>query len=213
MVFEADTLRDTIDTNWGLTGRLAKPSAAAAGVFPVYIYAWKRSSIDEVATKKAVEIRKETPKENVTQHPNFEIVDDVFQITCYYELSDIDSDIWDAAESDMEDICEEVLRILDTVYSPSAGTGAFFTVTKNWTNQDDLRRTADPILRRVLTFTLSKVRSPESEVFEGFSGVLTFDVSESDNMDSAPGGDYIYTEAERVRISEGTEVLEQATRS
>ena len=212
MVFQADTLRDTIFTNWSLSGRLAKEGSAASGVYPVYMYAWSQSRIQEIATRKAVEVRKLTPLERIITHPRFEVINDTFEITCYYELSDVDSSVWDVAEGDIEDMCEEVVSIIKTVYDPSAGTGIFFSTSRSWANNDNLARTGDPILRRTLTLTLSKVTSADTKVFEGFGGVLTFDVSASSNMDSAPGGDVIYTAAHNVRIGEGYSVTEHLTK-
>lgn len=136
MSYQADTLRDTIDTNWGLTGRVAKAGSASAGEYPVYIFAFAKSIIQEVSTRKAVEIRKTTPLQNIIRHPRFSVINDTFEIACYYELSDIDSSVWDLAEQDVEDMCDEVTRIINTVYNPSTGTGMFFTVNQSWDNQD-----------------------------------------------------------------------------
>jgi len=206
--FESDTLRDSIVAGWGLSGTVAKAGSAASGVYPVYILAHNQSTIQEISTRKAVEVRKTSPIENIVTHPRFSVINDTFEISCHYELADSDEVVWDAAEADIEDMCNEVIRIVETVYDPSAGTGIFFTTSRNWSNQDDLRRTGDPILKRVLLLTLSKITSADVKVFEGFGGVLTFDLSASANMDSAPGGDVIYTAAHNVRIGEGYSVTE-----
>ena len=111
--FQADTLRDSIVAGWGLSGTVAQTGSAASGVYPVYILAHTQTKIEEISTRKAVEVRKLTPLENIVTHPRFQEVNDIFEITCYYELSDSDETVWDAAEADIEDVCEEVVRIVN----------------------------------------------------------------------------------------------------
>jgi len=210
--FQADTLRDSIVAGWALTGTMAKAGSAASGVYPVYILAHTQTKIEEIATRKAVEVRKLTPLENIITHPRFQVINDVFEIACYYELPDSDETIWDNAEADIEDICEEVVRIVKTVYDPSAGTGEFFTTNREWRNLDDLRRAGDPILKRVLLLTLSRIQSDSTEVFTGgFGGVLSLDISAT-TADSKPGADHIYTEAYNVITSQGYEVIPELVR-
>lgn len=163
---------------------------------------------------KAVEVKKTldpADTEGLTQHPRWEQTRDTFTITCRYRVVSIEEVLWDQAEQDIEDMCLEVVRIIKTVYDPTAGTGAFFQSDYNWTNADDLT-TSQQEVKRILQFSLTHIRSREAEVFEGFGGVLTFDTSVSTG-DSKPAGDYIYTEATHVVISEGTPVTSRMTRN
>jgi len=158
---------------------------------------------------KAVEVQKiNTPAlENELEFPSFSTIQDTFLIKCRYRLKGSNETQYDEAEKDIEDMTEEVRRIVKTVYSPQAGNGVFHRTSWAWRIEDDLNA-SKPELIRTLRLTLFNIISKSDEVFTGLSGILTFDVSESANMDSAPGGDYIYTEAEQVSIREGTSVTE-----
>lgn len=210
--FQSQTLRDTISTNWGLTGTIAKVGSETQGDIPVEIVEFTESGVPGTENRKAIEVRKLSPLENVFVHPQFEEVRDVFEITCRYSLAGIDRDLWRNAETDIEDMTVEVLRIVKTVYNPLTGTGVFFTTDQRWSNEDKLSEDRIQTLVRTLRLTMTYIRSRSTEVFSGYGGVLTFDVSGSDNMDSAPGGDYIYIEAYEVSIKEGTSVTEALTK-
>jgi hypothetical protein len=210
--YQAKTLADTINTNWALTGRVAKAGSASAGEYPVYIRGFTKSHIQEISERKVVEVRKITALQNVETHPKFQTVTDTYEITCYYELSDVDSSLWDTAEADIEDMCEEVIRITNTVYNPSSGTGDFARTNQQWLNRDDLPRSGDPILRRVLILTLTHLQSTDDTVFHGFeNGILALDTSAT-TADSKPGSDYTYTEAYDVSISFGYDVVPEYVR-
>jgi len=204
--YGADTLRDSIESGWALTGRLAK-TAAADMKETVKFFA--RQQIIGNEWTKAVEVRKinTAASENEIEYPDYIEKRDVFEVTCRYRLKGSNETQFNEAEQDIEDMTEEVRRIVKTVYSPSAGNGVFHTATWNWRNRDDFNG-SKPELIRTLILTLLNVISKSDEVFSGFGLVLTFDVSESANMDSAPAGDYVYTEAHNVQISEGFTVTE-----
>jgi len=208
--FGADTLRDLLETNWGLSGRVSK--TVSAGVENVVRF-FAHPQIPELHEwQKAVEVTKildpqAQNNENQTVHPHFTEVQHNFTIKCRYRVMGKDETIYDTAEQDIEDMCIEVVRIFQTVYDPTTGTGVFFTARYSWRNEDKVDATK-PELVRVLDITLSEIQSSSDEVYRGYGGVLTFDMSASTNMDSAPAGDYIYTEAEQVIIREGTSVIE-----
>lgn len=205
MVYQADTLRDTLYSNWALSAPLAKSGTSGAKGQPVYFYA--HSQIPAKESRKAVIVRKTSPLENVVSHPKFDEVSDTFEINCYYVNQGGSLETYDVSESNIEDMEDEVLRILKTVYNPLNGTGTFYRSNQAWQNRDDLSQ-ATQILQRVLTFTLTKVRSGLTTVFKGFGGVLAFDTSASQG-DSLPAQDYTYTEAFDVNWVGGYAQLEE----
>lgn len=200
--FAADSLRDSIELAWALTGRLAKVEADDMKE-PVQFIAHPQIAGEWT---KAVEVKKvNTPEtENEIEHPNFSEITDRFIITCRYNLLAIDETLYDLAEEDMEDMTEEVRRIIKTIYSPSGDNGTFFQVSHNWQIDDEVTdsRLEKMELRRILFLTLTQIKSRSPAVFRGFGGVLTFDTSASVG-DNKPIGDYIYTEVEHVQIQQG----------
>ena len=208
--FSADTLRDTIETNWALTGRLNK---TVTDTMTEIVQFFARPQISGNESTKAIEVKKvaDDLEEEVIEHPRYQEVRDLFEITVRYRVVATDEEVYNLSLQDAEDMQNEVVRIIKTVYSPSAGNGTFWTAGRHWINQDNVN-TAQPELIRTMILRLSQIRSDNTKVFNGFGGVLTFDVSESSNMDSAPSVDYIYTEAHRVRTSEGWSVEETLTK-
>lgn len=213
--FAADTLRDTIVAAWA-PANTRIPKAVDTGIEQIVHFLAHPQIEGAHEWPIALEIAKildpQVPdNENQTVHPRFSEVTHRFSITCRYRVRNIDETLFDQAQQDIEDMCVETVRILKTVYDPLAGTGAFFTARYTWSNQDVLGK-IKPELIRTLDFELTEIQSQSTEVFRGFGGVLTFDLSLSSNMNSAPGGDYIYTEAYNVRIREGTSVTESLTK-
>lgn len=211
MTYQAKTLRDTLYNNWALTGVLKKSATTDAKGQPVYFYAHPQILAKE--SRKAVIVRKLTPLENTVSHPKFDEVSDIFEITCYYVNQGISKDTYDVSESNIEDMEDEVLRILKTVYNPLNGTGTFYSSNQQWQNRDNLTETSQ-ILQRVLTFTLTKIRSKLTTVFKGYGGVLAFDRTNSQG-DSLPVANYTYTEAYDVNWAGGygqqEEVVDQSS--
>jgi len=161
---------------------------------------------------KAIEVIKvnEVEDENIITHPRFQEISDRFVITCRYRVLGGDEVMYDEAESDIEDMCKEVVRILKTVYDPSAGTGTFFRTNRQWRNQDK-QDLSQPELIRVLDLTLTQIISDQNTVFRGFNGVLSFDDSASTG-DTKRGSDYIYTEAYNVVMEEGYQTITRWSR-
>lgn len=211
MGFGADTLRDSLVAGWA-PANTRIPKAVSAGIEQI-VHFLAHPQIDGAHEwPLAIEISKimdpQTPEnENQTVHPRFSEVRHRFTITCRRRVQNITETLFDQAHEDIEDMCIETVRILKTVYNPLAGTGAFFTARYNWSNQDKLGKVKQELVRS-LDFELTEIQSQSSEVFRGYGGVLTFDLSLSNNADSPPAGDYIYTEAHEVRIREGTTVIE-----
>jgi hypothetical protein len=205
LAYLADTLRDTLYNNWALAAPLRKSGTAGEKGQPVYFYA--HTQIPAKEARKAVIVRKTSPLENVITHPKFEEVSDTFEITCYYVNQGGSLETYDVSETNIENMADEVLRILKTVYNPINGTGTFYRSNQVWQNRDDLTQLTQ-VLQRVLTFTLTKVRSGLTTVFKGYGGVLAFDTSESTG-DSLPVSDYTYTEAYDVNWTGGYGQIEE----
>ena len=209
--FGADTLRDSIETAWALTGNLSK-TATASFKNPVKFFAHPQQAQKEV--RKAIEVRKinTAEDENIITHPRFEEITDHFRITVRRRLTQVDEVSFDKAEEEAEDMQEEIVRIIKTVYNPLAGTGNFFKMNRQW-RFDDVQRLEQPELIRRMDLFLTRLKSQTTEVFQGYNGVLTFDLSASKNMDSAPAGDYVYTEAYDVESEEGSSTISVMTRN
>jgi len=188
--FQADTLRDSIESGWGLSGALSKTSTQTMKN-PIKFYA--HPQVKQIETKKSVEVTKITPLSTDIIHPKFTEVNDVFEIRCRYTVEDVKNSKWDIAEARIEDICDEVLRIVKTVYNPNSGTGTFYKSMTSWIRRDELDK-INQVLIRVMTLTLTKIKSEKTTVFKGYGGVLSFDTSVSVG-DSLPASDYTYTEA------------------
>jgi len=210
--FASDTLRDTLFAAWN-PANTRIPKAASAGIehychilaHPQIVGAHEWPIAIEVAKIMDPQV---PDNENNIVHPLFSLASHKFTIICRYRVRNIDETLFDQAHQDIEDMCVEVVRILKTVYDPQSGSATFFTAQYDWRNLDNMSGTKQELVR-VLNFTLSEIQSQSDEVFRGNTGVLTFDVSETSNMDDiTPGSDYIYTEASEVRIREGTSVTE-----
>ena len=181
--FAADTLRDSIESGWALSGNLSK-TATDSFKEPVQFFAHPQIEGNEVT--KAIEVTKiNTPEsENETEYTDYSEITDIFEITARLRLDDSEDTEYDTSESDIEDMTEEVRRIVKTVYSPQAGNGSFHRANWSWQNRDNLF-SSKPELKRILTLTLFQIKAQTDEVFTGRSGVLVFDTSAS-TADSKP---------------------------
>ncbi len=209
MVFSADTLRDIIDSNWALTGRLAKVPADNMKEI-VFFYAYPQVLGNE--TTKAVTIQKINALENerVVAHPKHNQVSDIFEIEIRYRTFDVQLINRDIAYSDLEDMADEVVRILKTQFQPSSDTGAYYQVSREWQRLDEYS-TQQPDLRRRLRFTLTTLTTDSTEVYRGFGGVLVYDRSQGTG--SQPGADYEYSEVFNVKHNGGFKIIKELTRS
>lgn len=196
--FQADTLRDSIESNWALTGALAKTTS---NTMKNAVKFFAHPQVRQVETRKAIEVVKETPLSTDTIHPRRTVVQDTFNVTCRYTVEDVKNSKWDVSEKRIEDMCDEVLRIVKTVYNPSAGTGTFFQTTSAWRKDDNLSKT-NQVLIRILTLTLFKVKSEDTTVFHGYTGALVYDTSLSTG-DDKPASDYDYSEVFDVQWTGG----------
>ncbi len=212
MVFAAGTLRDTLESNWSLSGRLLKAGSETDAMKETVEFFGHPQLRRAGEFTKAVEVKKiNTPAiENETSHPRFREINDRFIITCRYRVLGGDEELYEQAESDIEDMTEEVRRIIKTVYDPTSGTGTFHTTNWNWAINDNMD--TGPELRRVLNLTLTQIVSDQNTVFRGFNGVLSFDDSASTG-DTKRSSDYTYTEAYNVDMNEGYTISSKTTRN
>jgi len=197
---EAQILQQLLFNNWSLTGELAN---AVVGDMTEPVQFFDRGQVPGNRVAKAVTVQKinELGNEIVVEHPKFFEQSDIFEVTCLLQVPDAAADIFSVWVDLMQQMTGEVVRILKTVYAPSEDTGQFFRTNTNWT-KDDTFFPDDPMLVRTLRFTLTRIVSNSDEVFLGFGGVLAFDTSTSVG-DSLPASDYIYTQIERVQITQG----------
>lgn len=209
MVSQAEIIRDLIETNWSLTGRLSKTESASMKEVVRFFDRWE---VEGNEWPKAVVVEKinADEDENNTIHPNFTEVMDVYEIKCRYRVWDVQQITFSEALEDVEDMAKEVQRILRLVFDPATATGTFFVTRSNW-RKEDHRDQAQPELIRILRFELTQIKSEEPQVFRGFGGVLLFDNSASQG-DSKPGSDYEYTELRDVLIKEGYTQIDYLTK-
>ncbi len=208
MVSQAETIRDSIQTNWALTGELSKTGTST---MKEVIRFFDRLQVEGNEWPKAVTVVKinADTDENKIEHPRFSEVRDVYKVTCHFRVTDAEPTGYSVALGLVEDMAREVQRILELTFNPSIPNGTFFQANHRWQSFDH-RDIGQPELIRQMTFELTKITSDNPEVFIGFGGVLSFDQSAS-VADSKVGADRIYTEAYNVEINEGYEVIAYMT--
>ena len=197
---EAQTLKELLFNNWGLSGELSK---TVVGEMNEVVHFFDRGQVPGNKYPKAVVIQKinELGNENIVEHPKFFEQSDTFEVTCFLQVTDSADDTFSKWIDLIQQMTSEVTRILKTTYSPSTTTGEFFRTNTAWT-KDDTFEPSDPELTRTLRFTLTRIVATTDEVFLGYGGVLVFDTSASSG-DSLPVSDYIYTEVQRVQTVQG----------
>jgi len=197
---EAQIIEQLLFNNWALTGEL---SNVVTGDMNEVVQFFDRGQIPGNKVVKAVTVQKinQLGNENIIEHPKFSEQTDIFEVTCFLQVTDGASDIFSVWVDLMQQMTGEVSRILKTVYSPSSDTGEFFTTNIGWT-KDDTFFPDDPMLVRTLRFSLTRLVAASNEVFLGYKGILAFSAILSDG-DSLPTSNYIYTEVERVQVVQG----------
>jgi hypothetical protein len=211
MVYEADTLKELLRLNWTLTGLMAAEGTAAANktIRPIKFFA--RDQNDEKIETKAIEVHKESPLGISKANEFFSEDDDEIKIRVLYKLQDLSKDDWDLTESNVEDIEQEVERILATTFNPQTGIGIWFTKSESWRDVDEINRESqEPILVRELTIRLTRIVSRDTGVFDSFQRGVFFDLSASSNLNTPPIGDFNYTEVYDITDNEGFDPRELA---
>jgi len=204
MVYEADTLKELLRLNWTLIGFMAAEGTAAAAktIRPIKFFA--RDQNDEKIETKAIEVHKESPLVKSDSNEFFTNNDDEIKIRILYKLQDLNKEGWDLTEANVEDIEEEIERIIATTFNPQTGIGIFFTISQVWRDVDEINiPKQEPILVRELTIKLTRIVSRNAGVFDSFQRGIFFDTSASANMDNGPGGDYDYKEVFDIIDNEG----------
>lgn len=208
MVSQAETIKNAIESGWGLTGLLDKASTI---IMTEIVRFFDRDQVLGNEVSKAIVVRKvnDDLDENIIRHPKFMEVTDVYTITVYYRVTDVSAVNFSTAMTNIEEMAKEVQRIIRTLYDPLAGIGTYF-VTRSFWSRNDFVEQAQPELRRTLQLELTQIKSGSTEVFKGYGGVLAFDTSES-VADSKDAADYTYTEAYDIEIEEGFKSIDYLT--
>ena len=201
MVSQATIIRNSLETNWdsqdNLNDRLSKvPLSNMTEIVRFF----DREQVYGNEWPKAVVVRKINAegKENQTENPNNIVIRDVYQITLYYRVVDVQEVSYSEALEDIENMATETLRILDLTYSPSMDNGTFWTAQRDWMQHDHLDQ-AQPELRRTLTLRLTKMTSFDGNIFKGFGGSLHF---------SSEAG-HLYAEVQNIDTSAGYPQIEE----
>ncbi len=204
MVAAATTLRDIISTEWALIGELNKVSEGAGPtLMDEVVQFFDRLQVIGNEVTKAVIVEKINAEgnETVIQHPNFNEIVDIYELTVRYRIVDVNAENYSDSLDFVEQMATEVVRILRTVYNPSTTTNIYFRTMSNWTNEDvDVGNQRD--LQRKLRFTLTTITSDDEEVYSGFGGVLVFDTSDSQG-DNLPVSDYTFVSVKTIDVDEG----------
>lgn len=206
-VFDANTLATSITNNWTLDGLLALAQNVDKDITQEGVYIFPHQNPEGVSKRIAILVRSVTTRENVVEHPMFDEVRQTYEIWCHYVLENIDENSWINSESLIQQMQDEVLRIVQLSYNPSTHTGVFFSTDRRWENRDDFSQPQQQ-MNRVLTISLIRLRSRDVTVPVGYGGILAFDVTNSDGT-GLPGTNYIYTEAYRVEVDEGYDTVEE----
>lgn len=215
MSSSAEDLRDIIQGGWQFDGqagnlRLSKFPAdpevnpAFLGVMNIPVKFFDRPQVAGNLHPKAVEVVKVTQEgdEGVVRHPNFNEITDTYFIKCRYFLTDVDKTKYSLSLSDMQELTDEVTRILDLTYLPSSTINTYFITRRSWENEDRLVGTKQKELVRTLRFSLTKITSDDDQIYQGFGGVLVFDTSDSQG-DNKPGSDYTFVSVKNIDVDEG----------
>ena len=208
MTFSADTLKDTIESAWSLTGLLSKTGADNMKEV-VQFFAYPQIPGNEVTKAVTVQKIQSETNENVVEHPTFNEVQDIYEITVYYRTLDVQLISRDESYSNLEDMGDEVVRILKTQFNPATGIGVYFQASRNWSREDEFD-TAQPDLRRRLRFILTTIESEDDSVFTGVNGLLIYDRSQGTG--NQPVSNYTYTEVNDVTQNGGFNLIKRLTR-
>ena len=204
MVYEAKTLADTIRSSWSLTGerRAAAGTANASDLKrPIIIFPHEQQPTQQYTN--AIEVIKRTPNSTDFSTEYFTREEDIYDIFVRHNRESSEADIWDTHESDLEDIEEEIDRIILTVFNPQAGIGVFFTMNSDWRDQDEQSLRAEkPYLLRYKSIRLSRIVPRKTTTFITYKRGVLLDVSESEGS-GLPASDFQYTEVFNVNARSG----------
>ena len=206
MVYEADTLRDILFNNWALTGNLSKEGTAQI-MRPVHFFAYEQ--IPSKRQNKSVEVIKMTSSDSERSTEFFTREESTYRIVITRIINESNRAGRDASESDIEDMEEEVERIIKANFAnPQTGTNVWFTADFIWRNEDEIAvgQKAKPLMKRILMLTFTRIISRSTNVFDSFQRGIIYDALNSANEDNGPVSDYNYTEVSNVQEREGHRV-------
>lgn len=207
MVYEADTLMQNFILNWTLSGeRLAKQDTALITV-PIRFYAHHQQPGD--LWLHAIEIVKQSSLSVKRSTEFFTREEDEFEIHILVKREGTDKGAWDQSEADVEDIEDEVERIIKLNFDPLGGLGIWFTSDGVWQNRDKLEEN-EPYLHRVFVLRLSRILPRKTTAFITYKKGVLIDVSASQGT-GLPGTDYQYTEVFNVNARSGFSDFEVVT--
>lgn len=209
MVYEADTLKEILRTGWTLTGQLAADGTPAANKVANPLRFFAREQMKDKIATKSIEVNKETPKVAIHNTEFFTEETDEFTIKIIRKLTGTAKTEWDQSEADVEDIEEEIERIIKLTFDPIAGIGVFWSSDLRWKDADEINLPKqDPYIVRILTLRLSRLVSGAADMFDSFQRGAFFDLSGSSNMDNPPGGNFTYAQMFDIEDSEGFRDIE-----
>jgi len=211
----ATRLKDKIEAAWNLTGELSKVSTGSGStLMDEVVQFFDRAEVIGNEVTKAVTVEKinDESEEVVVKHPNFNEVSDIYEITVYWRVPDVEPSNFTIAIHNIEEMARETIKILKTLYDPAVSPpiGIYYRTSSSWVNEDKYDGN-QPELRRKLRFQLTAITSDNAEAYTGLTGVLVFDTSASSG-DSKPGADFTYAGVEGVKIREGFEQIPLLTK-
>lgn len=209
MVSQPTEIRDILEAQWSLTGRLSK---VPLDNMKEIVRFFDRQQVEGNEWPKAVVVRKINDEfdEDKNIRPAFTETIDKYEITLYYRVVDVQEPSYSEALQDIEDMAKETQAILRTQWDPANNVGPYFTSRYYWLKEDHLDQ-AQPELRRTMVLTLSTLEGGTEDVYTGFSGVLIIDAGET-QADNPPGVNYTYTEIYQLNIAEGWEQIPYLTK-
>ena len=209
MTSQATTIRDIIESNWSLTGRLSK---TPLDNMKEIVRFFDREQVFGNEWPKALTVKKinDDEKEDRTVYPNYIELIDKYEITVFYRVVDVQELSYSEALQDIEDMATELQRILDTVFDPATMTGPWFTANYFWLARDHVD-SAQPELRRTVRLTLYQLAGTDDKFYTGLDGMLIFDTTDSSG-DNLPGANYEYQAVTNVTSQEGYEQISYLTK-
>jgi len=125
VVSQAEEIRDSLDTNWALTGRLSKTATAS---MKEIVRFFDRKQVEGNEWPKAITVEKinDEGDEGTIEHPNYTEVTDYYTVTVRYRVVDVQVPSYSEALTDVEDMAREVQRILRLSWAPATGVGGYF---------------------------------------------------------------------------------------
>lgn len=209
MVSQATEIRDLIEAEWSLTGRLSK---TPADNMKEIVRFFDRAQVEGNEWTKAVVVKKinDEMDEDREIAPTYIQTTDKYEIEMHYRVVDVQEISYSEALSDVEEMARETQRIIKTVYDPVNAIGPYMMASYSW-DEVDHRDSNQPELIRILYLSLAVMESDSEEVYSGFNATLVMDAGDTIG-DNPPAGDWEYSEVFQVNISEGFETIPYLTK-